>query len=61
LSPIRRARRRSYAKLRADLGAPDVSDFVVVSDADLQTVLRELREYRSGARYTDHASDDRRL
>jgi predicted exporter len=40
LSPTPARAQALYATLRADLGAPDVSDFVVVSGADLQTVLR---------------------
>jgi len=40
LSPVSASSQALEAKLRADLGAPDVSDFIVVSDADLQTVLR---------------------
>jgi len=41
LSPMPARAQEQYAALRADLGAPDVSDFVVVSAADLQTVLRD--------------------
>jgi predicted exporter len=40
LSPTPARAQALYATLRADLGAPDVSDFVVVSGADLQTVLQ---------------------
>jgi predicted exporter len=41
LSPMPARAQERYAALRADLGAPDVSDFVVVSATDLQTVLRD--------------------
>jgi predicted exporter len=40
LSPVSASSQALEAKLRADLGAPDVSEFIVVRDADLQTVLR---------------------
>jgi predicted exporter len=41
LSPVSSDGQILDAKLRADLGAPDVSDFIVVTAADLQTVLRD--------------------
>ena len=40
LSPVTARAQELDAALRADLGAPDVSDFIVVTDPDLQTVLR---------------------
>jgi predicted exporter len=40
LSPVSARAVVLDARLRADLGVPDVSDFIVVTDADLQTVLR---------------------
>lgn len=41
LSPVSADAQNLDARLRADLGAPDVSDFIVVTAADLQTVLRD--------------------
>ncbi|HEY5102261.1 MAG TPA: MMPL family transporter [Steroidobacteraceae bacterium] len=40
LSPVSARARALDTRLRTDLGAPDVSDFVVVAGDDLQTVLR---------------------
>jgi predicted exporter len=40
LSPVSARAQALDATLRADLGAPDISDFVVVTGSDLQTVLR---------------------
>jgi len=40
LSPVTAGAQELDAALHADLGAPDVSDFIVVTDSDLQTVLR---------------------
>jgi predicted exporter len=40
LSPVPVRAQALDAALRADLGAPDVSDFIVVTDADPQVVLR---------------------
>jgi predicted exporter len=40
LSPVAARAQALDATLRADLGVPDVGDFVVVTDPDLQTVLR---------------------
>jgi predicted exporter len=40
LSPIPAHTQVLDAKLRADLGAPDLTDFIVVTGTDLQTVLR---------------------
>lgn len=40
LSPVAPRAQTLDAALRADLGAPDVSEFVVVTGSDLQTVLR---------------------
>jgi predicted exporter len=40
LSPLSARAQALDATLRADLGAPDVSEFVVVTGSDLQTVLR---------------------
>jgi predicted exporter len=40
LSPVPAGAQNLYAQLRADLGAPDVSDFAVATGQDLQTVLR---------------------
>jgi predicted exporter len=40
LSPVSASAEALETQLRADLGAPDISHFIVVSDADLQTVLR---------------------
>jgi predicted exporter len=41
LSPVSSDGQILDAKLRADLGAPDVSDFIVVTASDLQAVLRD--------------------
>jgi len=40
LSPVSARAQSLDARLRADLGAPDISDFIVVTGKDLQTVLR---------------------
>lgn len=40
LSPVAAGAQSLDATLRAELGVPDVSDFIVVTDSDLQTVLR---------------------
>jgi predicted exporter len=40
LSPMPAGAQILDANLRADLGAPDVSDFIVVTGSDLQTMLR---------------------
>lgn len=40
LSPVSARAQSLDARLRADLGAPDVSDFIVVTGKDLQAVLR---------------------
>jgi predicted exporter len=40
LSPVAARAKALDVTLSADLGVPDVSDFVVVTDTDLQTVLR---------------------
>ena len=40
LSPVSARAQMLDARLRADLGAPDLTDFIVVTGTDLQTVLR---------------------
>jgi len=40
LSPVSDRAQRLDAELRADVGAPDISDFIVVTGPDLQAVLR---------------------